>query len=593
MRKNSFHLQVLTMVLWLMITMTCFVHAEGFTYMTEAEQIDFAKSNLTEVYGYAYSETENFVFSSTQQDGIATMAFWHKDHPEWVYTCTFSLTDGKRLESKTPFGSGYVRYPGENSVRAVITEITSRGLLKNWDKGAREAFAELVDTWAIHSTSDLEKGLVSATYTPQHALRDFFLSCYGEEDTWPTAVTEWFHILLVENNLPAPEEAAAMDGVMRYRMEGEWPHTITEFRNTFPPEIAKALKHPALEGWQVISGAMVEYDAAPQDDSMRNSPVNNGLIAFAKEDSRMLCMLIKNESEDWRVEPIGESTLLPGRNPSITCEAEALRLARFAIRYDGDGKNEISLTARIMSTQNQLYSCRWENYHEKDVATGDIYQAEAVFYGQVNITHSPAPASDGDASPVSSCSLSFPDNMEYLDLSAFADVVRNSAQDMAYALPEGYMMCKGVHLRQKTSSRSKDLGTFKSGTLIKVLGTEPGDPFPWYHVQIGSLEGYMASNYVSDGSDFSHQYTLPIAMALAKTTLEEHTGWFAPDLLTLNPGETMHVLAEYGNWYYVCVPREGSAGLLMDVDGIYGYVLADQVRIGTTTLGLEWKMAEE
>ena len=153
-------------------------------------------------------------------------------------------------------------------------------------------------------------------------------------------------------------------------------------------------------------------------------------------------------------------------------------------------------------------------------------------------------------------------------------------------------MIEGVHLRQKTSSHSADLGTFYGGTIVKLLGQEAGDPFPWYRVGMGGLEGYMAGNYVGDAAEMGGMrlqdlYLLPVAETLKKTSLRQNTNLLAEKTADLPLGERMHILGERGDYWYAAVP-EGEPGPFMDVNSQYGFIHKNDVRIAGTCLQLDW-----
>ena len=184
-------------------------------------------------------------------------------------------------------------------------------------------------------------------------------------------------------------------------------------------------------------------------------------------------------------------------------------------------------------------------------------------------------------------------NMEAIP--SFADMPNSMAAWQALPqrlTPEGYAMLSGVRLREKTSTRSRILGDFLPGTLIKDLGREQGDPFPWLKGSIGRLNGYVSTHYINppEGQDGqSHVWTrpLPVAGTVKDISLKIGTGLFDGKVQDLPKGSRMHVLTDEGDWLYVCVPQ-GELGWLMDVDGTYGYVHKNDVVIAATAIQLDW-----
>ncbi len=152
-----------------------------------------------------------------------------------------------------------------------------------------------------------------------------------------------------------------------------------------------------------------------------------------------------------------------------------------------------------------------------------------------------------------------------------------------FPFPENYYTVAGVHLREKSSSRSGDMGLLNSGTVLHKTGEADGDPFTWYRAELGFLKGYAASQYIcvdDMGVPTGDIYEpLPVAETIRKADLKSGTGWF--------DGKRMHVLLERDGWYYVVIPQ-GDLGFHMDVDGTYGFILKNTVRTGNTGYDLDW-----
>jgi len=149
----------------------------------------------------------------------------------------------------------------------------------------------------------------------------------------------------------------------------------------------------------------------------------------------------------------------------------------------------------------------------------------------------------------------------------------------------------------QTSSRSKDLGDYNPGTIVEILGMKNGDPYDWYHVRVGSVEGYMSSVYVDyEGSVCMMTpltgTPLPVGEAKENIKLRQNkgvlnTGLFAKTVREIPAGTRMHILAETGSWLHVMIPS-GEIGWMMDVDGTDGYVKKDEIKqINITALPLQ------
>ena len=64
-----------------------------------AEGIDlksYAMGNLTEIMGYTSEEAAEFVFDE-KEDG--SIAFWHPDYPDWIYTVSVNRKTGQIVGS--------------------------------------------------------------------------------------------------------------------------------------------------------------------------------------------------------------------------------------------------------------------------------------------------------------------------------------------------------------------------------------------------------------------------------------------------------------------------------------------------------------
>ena len=191
--------------------------------------------------------------------------------------------------------------------------------------------------------------------------------------------------------------------------------------------------------------------------------------------------------------------------------------------------------------------------------------------------------------------LTAPNFLDLLDANGLPGTADGWRAMTREELPQGYGACTSVHLRQKTSSRSKDLGMFQSGAIVQVLDLVQGNPYSWAHVRVGDLEGYMSSVYVAyPGTDcvmnpLWDSVPLRVAINPKPVTLRSDTGLFAQDGVQLPAGTRMHVVAVRGDWLYVAVPSE-PIRWKMDLNSTFGFVRADAVRQGATALQAEWQL---
>ncbi len=554
--------------------------AKDSAYYDEESQRFFALSCLTEVYGYTAEEAERFVFEVTQEDGNAIVSYWHPDFPDWIYKSFFSLEDGFNFDNTTPFYCGYYTYPGESSVRCAINAILEGKLLENWNKASRDAFAEIITKEEISVGLSLEKGLADAGYPPQQAIKDLFLCCYGEEYNWTVATKEWYLWVLESCSLPEPVAANRQEGVYRYRHEGEQPFILTEFVDTIPPELVEVLKHPKLEGWKLHSGVTFVRD---EKDEERNQ-FNHGLIAFENGSKRMLCLLYDLEADrGMRLYPLGETVLPEGCKPQINVRnAKNFGHSVYQIAFQS-GKDDVLMIFSIISTHNGDVTCQLDSctLTEPD---GTIHRMVKQYGNhQYSLSHNYS-----DMAKRIDVDMLLPIDVVYLDIAKLLDQMKNPDTVENFALPESTVLLSGVHLRQEKSSHSKDLGMFIPGAIVQKLSIESGNPDPWYHVRVGTLEGYVSGAYVHKSIGEAHRADLPVAVTTEALSLKEHTGLFAADAAQVEAGTTMHVLIDDGTWSYVCIPKQQPAGMWMDPEGTFGYVKNSLLRTGSSALMLEW-----
>ena len=561
--------------------------AQAGEYFTKERQIDYAQACLTEVRGYLAEEADQFVFEHSEKDGIATVRYWHPDFPDWVYTLQFSLADGKLISNDSPFQSDFQGYPGENSVRYIIAQVQKQGLLKNWNKASREGFRAILEQDGLTPSAELDKGLLSATYTPQQALKDFFATCYGAQEQWPAAVGEWYQWLLNAYQLTEPQQSAAHEGVTRYRSSTEHAFVLSEFTDAAPPELAEVFRHPMLEGWQVLSGAMVVYEERSLDE-------NYGLVAFGRGEKRLLCILRQSKKDDtWEILPASETLLPDGCVPVISRKKALSEMGgrEYVIRFeqlDTPGMEEVTLVMQIVISAGGHYA-RLKECSFYDAVQGIHYQAQFA-YGECTVHMTDRENERYDTSIRGNCF--YTDLVMALQLDSLLAGIVNPEKADGFVLPASSIMTGSVHLRKESSSHSKDLGMLSNGTIALNLGTETGDPYPWYHVRVGGLEGYVSSVYTSETPGNLLTTPTPVAMAKEELSLRQQSSWFATKTAVVEKGATMHIILERKGWYYVCVPREQPAGLWMDPEGTFGFVRANQVDVGNSAMELAWRKGQ-
>ena len=563
-----------------------------------------AMADLTEVFGYTQEEAEAFTFDVTQTDTTYEVAYYDPAHPTWVYTSITDTKTGQYVSATTPFkGPDYADYPGEGAVRDGLRAARENSWFVNRSAENRAAFLAWMEQWGVQANDTLKNGLETGAITGVRAVHAYFTSCYGDPSGWSKALLEWEEAELATNGFGTGSTQAMVTealptpiaGIHRYESankSGSRPVTVTEFAGETPADLQQALSHPMLEGWACVCGAYYNTEAMGIYLS-----AEAGLLVLDKDGKRMLVSLSRApDATDWTVLPIGEAALLSSRSLYITYDAGD---GIFTLSYPISDTQRESFAVQAQYSEGSDPLFRLKEYRRVNTATGErvsitvtssLTSAEdAELWYRVVATDAAGNTTD-EQYPVL-----MPRYLELINADAFPKTAEACRAATGYTVPDGYAVACGAHLRKQTSSHSGDLGTYQTGVLMEVLGTEAGDPYPWYHVRIGSVEGYMSGVYVdTPGSDCSmrplrQSLPLPVAKVKKDVALKKGVGWFDGAVTTLPAGTKMHVLAKRGGWLHVMVPQNGEPGWLMDINGTDGYVKAKDVVTAATSLQLDWK----
>lgn len=557
--------------LWMLVLAVVWLFAAP----ARAEEVRGRVLNLlTEVYGYTEQESQAFTI---EVDGTQAR-FYPASHPDWVYTATF---DGEAmLESATPFSptpAARGPYPGENTVREGMRRLREEWL-PTWNDESRTKMNEWLKEWVVYANDTLRGGLQTGTISGQDAVREFLVSCYGELGLWPKAVKEWERELLSDLELPAPSARVAKParGVKRWEAfkygNPNMKDQLIRFVGEAPEELEQAFAAPAFEGWTLLCGAMYRMD-------VEEAPGRAwaGLAAFERDGRRWLVALQEGEGQ-WKLDSLGENSLYPERDFWIESGSRGTTY-NFDIVYPiSEVEKEWFTVSRDRIDDTFGLSCRIRSYTRRNMETGEGIVIEVPLPSEnYSVTITTADGNQKEEKiPKKIC-----DQMPLAALNDFPTTLEACREAEGFPLPQGYGYTNGVHLRAKKSTRSKDLGDYNGGTLVQVLGREPGDPYDWYRVRIGRAEGYMSSIYVSYDKDLlSSVYgysPLPVGEAVEDIRLRGGTGWFAKTVEEVPKGTRMHILAQCGDWLHVMIPQ-GELGSIMDVNGTDGYVKEEEIK---------------
>ena len=180
-----------------------------FVLPAQAGEIDlaaYARSNLMDVLGFTYEEAMEFVLEEPKDNSIA---FWHPDHPEWVYTLSVNWQTG-RISGTTPFDTGYIYFRGENTIRQVFDTVRDEKILENWNQDRHQDLLCLLDEFNIRISTEL--------YFAENlgnAVHGLYESCYGPELGWPESLRQLYQSMMDEYHLDWEPESFHQSGIRR------------------------------------------------------------------------------------------------------------------------------------------------------------------------------------------------------------------------------------------------------------------------------------------------------------------------------------------------------------------------------------------
>lgn len=558
-------------------TLACILFFLLFPLLSLAEGNDLARqveSILHATYGFTEEEASRFAIAIRKMDGQYSAKAVHPEHTAWVYG--FEWEDpawGPRITS--PFTRSDISQ-WEYFLRTSLREM--EGMIGEWETWGRESF--LTYLWSSGQLPNIfPVQQMLSEISPAQGVDILFYAAMGPQGKWTPALWQWRSSVLAAWQLEEAEEAKNFSVAMAA------PHSadpeaflcrVLQFEGDIPAQYASIFAHPMLEGWQFLSGALWEYEG-----ERAAAAGNRGMALFGQGEKRLVIQLHQDHPDhSWQLFPAGEIPFLAGKEISVNP-----RIDKYSFFLDislSETESESIALSCLYHGGGKGY-CNILSYTRVNRETGEgvqIADDRMVLYGNGR-----APES-----------IILPGEiLGYLNFLGDRSLPATEEECLAFDalfLPEGYAMIQGVHLRQKTSSHSADLGSFYGGAIVEILGTEKGEPFPWKRVRIGDLEGYIAANYVGDiagmsGARLQDLYLLPVAKATKETALRESSHLLAGKKAELLLGTKMHVLGERGDWYYVCIPRE-EPGQFMDMDGTCGFILKKDVITAGTALQLDW-----
>lgn len=178
-----------------------------------------------------------------------------------------------------------------------------------------------------------------------------------------------------------------------------------------------------------------------------------------------------------------------------------------------------------------------------------------------------------------------------------ADIPGLKAFESAHPLPsaEEYGVANGGNFRAEATGASESLGQIVRAR-VRVLGSKQGSQYPWYHVMLGDMEGWISFPYLdqvssANGEDILNDWAQVqgVGMLQRDEPLRDSPGGGSSE--TLASGRTVHILLRQNGYYYVAIPQ-GEISWRQEDGEIYGWVKTDAVKTYASPLQARYGMGE-
>ncbi len=368
----------------------------------------------------------------------------------------------------------------------------------------------------------------------------------------------------------------------------EEPNSTMEYRfTTFDTEIPQALR-PVLEqagygGLPCIQGAM-GHMASQGVAEMQPTDLLAALLVLQRPEGPFAVGLYKHVRYDWYTEELGSKLFIPGKAWTLQPKADQSRLC-FALELPAE--NGVTACYYVGPADEPGWPWRVKRYEEKD-ANGNGFAIDCP-WGLPGFLLKQLPRDQGhyegkELTAFTSRQLRYMNNITDFPTSfEQAEQIAQKTGDRFQNQPIALLV--GANVREKPTTSSKALGFSQLGVLATVLGEEPGKHNPWIHLRIGSLECYMAGNYVRQAQAAPQEFGMflaisppPVAEVQLSSSLRASPSATGEETMPLEPGAQVHVLMACGPWYYVSVPQD-APDWLMEMDAPAGYVSKDDLHI--------------
>ena len=175
---------------------------------------------------------------------------------------------------------------------------------------------------------------------------------------------------------------------------------------------------------------------------------------------------------------------------------------------------------------------------------------------------------------------------------SYVEVQKWYDEKSIHFLKEDQAFICDVNLRSQATSNSESLGYYDVAR-VTIMGSQPGKRYPWYHVEMGNIEGWVSGDYLVNFDDIAMyarcfgaaETVLPYAAACADVSLRNRPN--ESIIKDIPAGTIMRIITEKDGWLHVVLQEHDD--WQVDWDSMYGYVKADEVVTGTSAADLMWK----
>ena len=355
--------------------------------------------------------------------------------------------------------------------------------------------------------------------------------------------------------------------------------SVTTFGERFPEEIDAAMRNAGFGDARPVCGAIVKCTNLVLDGaSVRN--VDTALCVAVRDGKRWL-VGFNVQKKEWHVTLRTSTALLDWDDFTLTVpdNYDVGYCPDFVFTYPrADGGTE----AYAAGQGQEFNAWRVKRYEGLD-ADGTGVRIESPkresYYGVNDVTRRQWSRSTRReytyyGQQLLACGA-------LLEWSTFADFptteeqARTVAQSTLDALPENAVLIGGfVRLRKEGSNHSASLGQYYSGTIgILVDGSDAAGE-PWYHVNIGGVQGYVSGRYACPAKAYAASrldlvsHPLPIGTVTQDCQLMDASD--GEGFGALEAGTLLQVMAAVGeDWLRVTMTP---VGRVMQADAVTGYV---------------------